>query len=53
MIYSKIEITRISIKDIIYEFKIVKEKSEFANDLNLFFDIIAFDNSKNEYYNKE
>lgn len=44
------EITRISIKDIIDSFEITKNKAEFVNDLNLFFNIIAFDNSDEEYY---
>lgn len=45
------EINGISIKDIIYEFKITEDKAEFTNDLNLFFNIMAFDSSKDKYYN--
>ncbi len=45
------EITGTSIKDIIDEFEIAKDRAEFTNDLNLFFNIMAFDNFNDEYYN--
>ena len=45
------ENTKISIKDIIDEFEITKNRAEFTNDLNLFFNMMAFDNSKGKYYN--
>lgn len=42
---------RISSEDLADNFGIIENKAEFINDLNLFFNIIAFDDSKDEYFN--
>ncbi len=40
----------IGMKDLIKELGIIKNKVEFTNDLNLFLNISAFDESQGEYY---
>lgn len=41
---------KIGIRDVIKELDITKNKVEFINDLNLFLNVIAFDDSKKDYY---
>lgn len=42
--------TKIGIRDVINELDISKNKIEFVNDLNLFLNVVAFDESSKDYY---